>query len=233
VFISNGQTDSLGNQFNFNGDAIAPTDLDLPTGRTTQLVSGDVASQPLPLAASDASTVGIQFAGSGTTIAIIHHTGSNDLSGVTPPTSEHFEIIRGATFSIVQWREGARIAGNDGQLVDFEDLGGDPQVRNELFVLICGEVNALVPPDRHTVCGPSVTEPSPVGAQNLRRVSTSLVRTHTTLLRRSAPTRHRLPIKGKRLTKSRPSLQPAGGRLIRDNGAQQGRRHIGRVSQNQ
>ena len=230
VFISTGQTDSLGNQFNFDGNSIEPTNLDLPTGRTAQEVAATLTSQPLPLAASDTNTVGIQFAATGETIAIIHHTGSNDLQGATPPASEHFEVVRGATFSIIQWRPGARITGGDGQPIDFEDLNNDPQVRNELFSLVCGEVNALVPLDRHTVCGPSVNQPTPANAPILRRRPGSLTLNKRPLVRRAEPTRHRLSIEGNRLTKPRVSLQPADGRLIRSENVTSGRRHIGRVS---
>jgi hypothetical protein len=229
VFISDGNTDSLGNAFNFDGDPIAPTNLDLPADRGTQVAAVSQTSQTIPLAGDPANTVGIQFAGAGDTIAIIHHAGAGDPAGGAAGTSEHFEIVRGATFSIVQWRAGARINGNDGQPVEFEDLNGDPQVRNELFGLICGEVNALAPPDRHTVCGPGVTGPNAGNAPKLRRVPGSLTRTAKTLSRRADSLRYRLPV-GSRLTKPRANLKPAGGRLIQTNAVPLGRRHIGRIS---
>lgn len=226
VFISDGNTDSLGNQFNFDGDAIAPTNLNLPNDRGTQVATASLTSQTVPLANDPANTVGIQFAATGDTIAIIHHSGAAD----PPPAqqSERFEIVRGATFSIVQWRDGARITGDDGQLIEFEDLGGDPQVRNELFALLCGEVNALVPPRQHTACGPGIT-PATANAAPLRRIPGALTQTAKTLSRRSESLRYRLPARHT-LNKARTTLKPAGGLLIRADQPQLGRRHIGRVS---
>ncbi len=93
LFVSDSNTDALGNGFNFDGDAIRPTDLNLPGDREVQVSNAASVSAATPLAADSESTVGIQFAGTGDTIAVIHHTGLGN-AGEGTVTTEHFEIER-------------------------------------------------------------------------------------------------------------------------------------------
>ncbi|MHC4235089.1 MAG: hypothetical protein ACYSUQ_08230 [Planctomycetota bacterium] len=228
VFLSSSDTDALGNQFNFDGDPIQPTDLNLPGDRQVQVDTSGAASQATPLSASEENTVGIQFAGQGETIAIIHHTGLGGTEGTAQPTSEHFEIVRGSRESVVQWREGERVTGSDGQVLEAEDLNGDPELRNELFALISEEVNSVVPPDRHTVGGPAVTLPGSSFRQ-LRRQPGLLVRVGDTIARRQTALRRPLLSGGTRALRIR-ALTPAGGRLVRSSSSATSRRHLGRVT---
>ena len=229
IFISSGDTDANGSGFNFDGEAIAATELDLPGDRTLQTDNGGTASLATPLAADSRSTVGIQFAGTGPTVAIIHHTGMGSLAGESTAQTDHFEVVRGDTYSLVRWRDAGRVAAVDGQLLELEDLNERPELRNELFTLIGREVNNLVPAETHTVCGPAVTELDLAFTRQLRRTPGRLVRMGDTVNRRVVKTRnvHRLVSGGPWQVRS---LRPGGGRLVRDARPAPSRRHLGRVS---
>ncbi len=228
LFISAAEVDALGRGFNFDGDPIEITDLDLPDDRTIETVSGNAASAATPLASDTESTVGIQFAARGETIAVIHHTGLGD-TDATVPTSDHFEVQRGERESIVRWRDDGRVAGPGGQLLEAEDLADDEELRNELFALIGEEVNNLVPPERQTVVGPAYQLADAGAARSLRPQPGSLLRVGDTAPRRLA-TLHRSVGAGGARARALRSLKPAGGALVRPTSSVVNRRHLGRVS---
>jgi len=228
VFVSNSDTDSQGNGFDFDGQPIQPTNLNLPGDREVQVDATGAVNLATPLVADGENTVGIQFAGQGEVIAVIHHTGIQTPDDESLPTSEHFEVVRGERDSVVQWRDGQRVTGGDGALIETEDLNDDPALRNELFALISEEVNNVIPPDRHTVGGPAFTGvASPL--RQLRRFPGRLVRVGDALGRRQAAVRRPLLSGNTRSLRLR-GLQSAGGRLVRQVGSSTSRRHLGRVS---
>ena len=229
LFISDANTDALGNGFNFDGEAIGPTDLNLPGDRQVQTDSTGAAGTATPLTADPDNTVGIQFAGTGETIAIIHHTGLRNPDDASLPTSDHFEIERGDRESIVRWRDDGRVTGSDGQVIEAEDLNQDPTLRDELFALIGSEVNNLVPTDRHTVTGPAIAQAGAGAARLLRRQPGHLVRVGDVVNRRLATVHRVAASPTTRSWKLRP-LTSASGRLFRDTSARVNRRHLGRVS---
>lgn len=229
VFLSDSDTDALGNRFNFDGDELGPTDLDLPGDRELQVdTTGSQPSQAVPLASNQGNTVGIQFAGRGEVIAVIHHTGLGNATGVGPAGSEHFEVVRGDNHSTIQWRDDARVEGADGDPLELEDLNENPELRNELFGIISAEVNQLVPAGSHTVAGPAVTEPGSALGRNLRLRPGTLVRVGDVINRRNVVFKRGLtvPTRGPKLR----TLKPAGGRLIRQPSPTMTRRHVGRVT---
>lgn len=231
VFLSDSDTDALGNRFNFDGDELRPTELDLPGDQSLEVDRSGQPSQAVPLASNENNTVGIQFAGRGEVIAIIHHTGLGNTADAQLPTSEHFEVVRGEDDSTVQWRDGGRVDGPDGDPLELEDLNDDPELRNELFAVISAEVNQLVPADRHTVCGPAVSEPDSTLGRNLRLRPGTLARLGDVVNRRNVVFKRglRVPTRG-----AKPGvLKPAGGRLIRQPSPTMSRRHIGRVTPRQ
>ncbi len=228
VFISDSDTDALGNSFNFDGDAIVPSDLNLPGDRQVQVDNTGAAAQATPLTANEENTVGIQFAASGDTVAIIHHTGLGAGEDDPEPQSEHFEVVRGRRESVVQWRDGERVAGADGQILELEDLNEDPELRNELFAVLGEEVNNLVPPERHTVAGPAITQPGSAALRPLSRQPGRLIRVGDVVSRRIGTRRSLLS--GSTRAARIPALKSAGGRLIRDARPASTRRHLGRVT---
>lgn len=228
VFLSSGNTDANGNAFNFDGNAIVPTDLNLPADRQVLVDNSGSAAVATPLASDPSSTVGIQFAGTGETIAIIHHTGLNNPDVGSTVQSDNFEVVRGDRASIVRWRDGRRVVGDDGVLLEFEDIGGDPALRNELFGLLCNEVNSLVPGNTQTLCGPAISQPGMANARLLRRARGSLVRADRSAVRRNVEVRGIHTRATMRSLKSA-NLKPAGGRLLVGQGASS-HRHLGRVS---
>lgn len=233
LFVSSGTTDARGqdgaNGFNFNGDPIEPTSLDLPGDRTVVTDNSGAPGVATPLASDGRNTVGIQFAGTGQTVAVIHSTGLRSTSNGTVAQSEHFEIVRGDRASIVQWRADQRVTGADGEPLELEDLNDRPDLRNELFALIGREVNSLTPPDTFTVAGPSVAEPDSFVRRSLHRTPGRLVRGRTVFGRRDRALLKGHSIVAKRALTLR-SLRPAGGRLILGASTPSSRRHIGRVS---
>ncbi|MCH7813994.1 MAG: hypothetical protein IID40_08230 [Planctomycetes bacterium] len=229
VFLSASDVDSLGNSFDFNGEPIVPTDLNLPGDRTVTADTTGAANTATPLAADPANTVGIQFAPRGEIVAVIHHAGLSGAAG-TIPVSEHFEIDRGTQDSVIRWRDGQRVTGTGGEVLELENLNENPEVRNELFGLICQEANKLVPPDRHTLCGPATVQPGAPAFRQLRRSPSRLVRVGDTLNRhRLAAGRRPLLSGASRALRSR-VLKPAGGRLLRTGGTRSNRRYIGRAT---
>ncbi len=233
LFMSSDFTDDRNsddaNRFNFDGDPIVPTELDLPADRTLRTDDSGAASLATPLSSDGRNTVGIQFAGTGRTIAVIHNTGLPSSAEDAPADSDHFEIVRGDRYSIVQWRENQREIGPDGQDLELEDLNDSPDLRNELFELIGREVNRLTPPDTHTVYGPAVTQPDSTLAPALRRTPGRLARVGEMFGRHDMVLRKGHSLVTKRALKIR-SLKPAGGRLISGTPTRSSRRHIGRVS---
>lgn len=233
LFVSSGTTDARGqdgaNGFNFDGDPIEPTSLDLPGDRTVVTDNSGAAGVATPLASDGRNTVGIQFAGTGPTVAVIHNTGLRSTSNGTVAQSEHFEVVRGDRSSIVQWRADQRVIGADGEPLELEDLNDRPDLRNELFALIGREVNSLTPPDTFTVAGPSVAEPDSFLRRSLHRTPGRLVRGRTAFGRRDRSLFKGHSIVAKRALPLR-SLRPAGGRLILGASTPSSRRHIGRVS---
>jgi hypothetical protein len=190
LFVSGSTQDAFGNTLNFDGQPIGPTDLQLPgdRGEPARELRPGFAASGIPLRDAGDNTVGIQFVGSGTTIAVIHHTGLRDAGSGTSVLTDHFEIERGPRHSIIRWRSGGRVEGADGQPVQLEDLtstniNGAAQplrgqllsLRNELFVELCREVNRLVPvrtPTAHTACGPSQIQPEDPVVRPVPRVVT-------------------------------------------------------------
>jgi ferric-dicitrate binding protein FerR (iron transport regulator) len=228
VFLSNSDTDAFGNRFNFAGDELRPTDLDLPGDRQID-ASGTVTqpAQAVPLAANENNTVGIQFAGTGEVLAVIHHTGLRAPADARLPSSEHFEVMRGQSDSTVQWRDGGRVEGADGQLLELENLNENPELRNELFAVVCDEVNQLVPAEAHTVCGPALADPGAGIGRNLRLRPGTLARVGNVINRRNVVLQRHLtvPARGSKLR----VLKPAGGQLLRQTSTTLNRRHVGRV----
>ncbi len=228
VFLSDSGFDASGNRTNFDGEPIRPTELNLPGDRTVDIDQRSGApSTGIPLSADSDNTVGIQFAPQGEVIAIIHHTGLRNLGDVQLPTSEHFEVVRGERYSIVQWREGGRI-NIDAGLLEAQDLNSNPEVRNELFELVCAEINNLTPIGNHTVCGPAKAEPDSAIRLTLRRRPGLLVRLGSTLGHRELQVRRGFQGRTRSLKGSPGTLKSAGGRLLRPGGATAMRRHIGR-----
>ena len=232
LFVSDSNTDAAGNTFNFDGEPIEPTDLNLPGDRQVQADTTGSSSVATPLDANEDNTVGVQFAGQGETVAVIHHTGSRDPDETDVPTSEHFEVVRGERDSVVQWRDGQRVTDADGQLVEVEDLNEDPELRNELFALISEEVNSVVPSDQHTVAGPAVAEPGAGVMRQLWRQPGRLARLNDTFSRRTLALRRPL-VSGTTRSVNVRLLKPAGGQLIRSTKVSTNRRHLGRVSPRQ
>ena len=229
IFLSDGETDANGSAFNFTGDAIAPTELDLPGDRTVQTDNSGAAGLATPLGADLDNTVGLQFAATGSTIAIVHHSGMGNPSGAGSDASDHFEVVRGDRYTIIQWRADARVTGADGELLELEDLNDYPELRNELFALIGEEVNELVPSDTLTAFGPAMAQTDPSAPRQLRRTPGRLVRTNDGLKHRGIVIRSGHSRATTRILKSR-SLSAGGGRLIRELVTPPTRRHIGRVT---
>ena len=230
VFVSDSDTDAAGNSFNFDGVAISPTELDLPADRQIQEDATGVASLAAPIAADGQSTVGIQFAGSGEIIAIIHHAGSTSVAGGTTQVGDHFEVERGDTYTVIRWTADGRVVGSDGEVLELEDLNADPAMRNELFALIADEVNSVMPEGLRTVCGPAVLDVSTLTLRPIRRVAGKWMRDDDSAIRTHVRTYRSM----RRVVESRAfrgrSLRDAGGRLLRDRETTSTRRHLGRVS---
>jgi hypothetical protein len=226
VFLSSSNVDSLGNSFNFDGDPITPTNLNLPDTRPLQTDATGAAGVATPLSADPNNTVGVQFAATGQTVAIIHHTGLE--AGGIAFSSEHFEVIRGSRFSIVQWRAGGRVTAPGGQTLEFEDLNGDPTLRNELFGVLCQEVNAVMPANQQTLCGPALTSPGAT-LRHLRLTPGQLVRQFSPVTRRYVDVRRTVDAAATRPLRVR-SLTPAGGRLVRVANATPRHRYVGRAT---
>ncbi len=229
VFLSNGSTDAAGNSFNFDGDAIAPTELNLPSDRQVLVDTSGSAGVAMPISADPTNTVGIQFSATGQTIAIVHHTGLRNPTVGSTSQSEHFEVVRGDRSSVVRWRAGGRVTDAGGVVLEFEDLGGDPALRNELFTLLCSEVNSLSPGDTHTVCGPAVDPPGAANARLMRRAPGSLVRVNRATVRRGVKVRG-IHTRAKIHAVKSVNLRPAAGRLIMGGNGSASHRFLGRVS---
>jgi len=229
IFTSDGTTDANGNGFNFNGEPIVQTDLNLPGDRDVRIDNTGAPAIATPLADDASSTVGIQFAATGDTVAIIHHTGFANVEEGSVIQSEHFEIVRGERFSTVRWRDDGRVLGADGAEVEFEDLGNDVTLRNEFFSLLCTEVNGLSPTNTHTVCGPALEQPGAVRQIVLRRGTGRLVRSSDTFIRRGVKVRG-IHTRATQRSLKRSILTPAGGRLIVNTPSVSSHRHVGRVS---
>ncbi len=229
LFLSNSDQDALGNRFNFDGDAITPTALNLPSDRTVALDDSGFASVGTPLTNSPDNTVGIQFSAAGQTIAVIHHGGGGNLEESTLPASEQFEVIRGSNFSLVQWRDGGRITGADGEVVQFEDLNDMPDVRNELFTVLCDEVNHLVPPDQHTICGPALSQPGSGVLRTLRRTPGRFVLSGDRFSRRAKSIQRTIRPQAGSSSRVR-SLRSGGGRLVKTINSPPAHRYIGRAT---
>lgn len=232
LFVSSGTTDARGqpnaNSFNFDGDPIEPTDLDLPGDRTVTTDSSGAPSLARPLQPDGRNTVGIQFAGTGATIAVIHHTGLRAASEEPVAQSDHFEIVRGDRFSVVQWRADQRVNGADGQPVELEDLNDSPDLRNELFTLIGREVNDLTPPDEFTIYGQAVAQPDSNLRRSLEPAQGRLVRSGTAFGRRDSAVQKGHYSVSKQALKIRP-LRSASGRLFRGVPSTNNRQYVGRV----
>lgn len=151
LFISTSSQDGQGLTGNLAGNLIEPTDLGRPTERTGDIVQNNTGFAALgnPVGGGD-NTVGVQFVPRGEVLAIIHHDGRKSGSGTTRSNDGHFEIERHERHSIIRWVE--RVGA-----LELEDLNANTQVRNEFFVLLCGEVLRLTPPRAHTACGPAHT----------------------------------------------------------------------------
>ncbi|MCP4249045.1 MAG: hypothetical protein GY778_18530 [bacterium] len=231
VFLSSANADSQGNAFDFNGDPIVPTDLNLPGDRVVAADNTGAANAATPLTADPTNTVGIQFAPRGEVVAVIHHTGLGAAAG-TIPVSEHFEIARAGQDSVVRWRDGQRVTGAGGEVLELENLNENPEVRNELFGLVCQEANNLTPPDQHTLCGPATAQPGAPALRQLRRSPGRLVRVGDVLNRHRLATGRRPLISGAGRALRGRVLQSAGGRLLRttNSGASTNRRYIGRAT---
>ncbi|MFQ5463157.1 MAG: hypothetical protein ACE5E5_11100 [Phycisphaerae bacterium] len=229
LFLSNASTDANGNGFNFDGAAIAPTELNLPSDRQVLADTNGSAGVATPLSADPGNTVGIQFAATGQTIAIVHHTGLRNPAAGSTRQSEHFEVVRGTRSSVIRWRSGGRVTGAGGVVLEFEDIGADPALRNELFTLLCSEVNSLTPVDTHTVCGPAVAQPGSANARLMRRAPGTLVRTNRAAVRRGVTVRG-LHTRAKMRAVKSVNLRPAGGRLIVGGNRAAFHRHLGRVT---
>lgn len=233
VFLSNSGFDSLDNRTNFIGDPISPTELDLPGDRTVVVDSTSTGpSSGFSLSGDSTQTVGIQFAPRGDILAIIHHTGPQGLSDTSPPTSRNgnFEIIRGQRYSIVRWQDGRRTEGRE--LENFGDDGTFVDMRNELFLLICTEINEihkLTPDTNHTLCGPATVAPeSPLRAVTARR-SGQVVQLRKMIMRGDSQLRRAIIGRTPTARGSRGLLVPGGGRLLRSSGSVSPRRYLGKI----